>query len=735
MRTNLSKDPKALLLLIFCISVTVKALVSLKFQGPYIFLDEVAYAKIAENFFSSQGSSLPQFYPFILSIAYIFSREQSVAYHIILFLNCILSALAVFPSYIILNKYCSRNYSLISSLAIVTLPSMTIYNFAIMAENLFISLFIFSLWFLIEAYEKKRPVWIALAISSVLLIFLTKRTGVFMVLGLLASFVHYEIGGISIKDGISKINKAEIAFSMGLLILSAVATYVILNTKSNLYHFMIGEIFLFNMYIPRVLSIFSDVSSLISFLSLFAHEIEYLIMTTYFATFVIMALFIIILFYKSHSKEIPSSSWFDLSCLKGDRALKSSFIYLLVSGFILVFVIAANMYISVSRLPEGYDYILMTNRADMELLGRYVDPLVPAIFLFGLIGLDRMRLAREDSKLKIISAIAAVFILLSLIFAVSFPYYASKGPDILTINYTKYLATIIPLWAIAPLVSAIFFLCLYLRIIDNRFKYLFLVSIILFSIITTASTVERTTLPASTFFTSQNSIGIYLEMHSNDSSIVLMDNEDDRRDPIMMSLTKFWTHAKFATRSTPEDPSGVYTDYARTRSYIISSKILPYEQVAYSSRGYLLYKPTKIKDCRSLYGFDMISGWHDMELWNGLPTSWMKGQANLTVYSDRDLPATLSFDMLSFHTKRELKIYYQDNLITLEDVPTNFVKVNLPIDLKYGANRVYLYAPEGCIRPVDIPALNIPDDRCVSFAVQNLSISQRIGNTSLPLVN
>lgn len=91
--------------------------------------------------------------------------------------------------------------------------------------------------------------------------------------------------------------------------------------------------------------------------------------------------------------------------------------------------------------------------------------------------------------------------------------------------------------------------------------------------------------------------------------------------------------------------------------------------------------------------------------------------------------------MISFYTKRELQISHKDNLITLENLPTSFVKVNVPIDLKRGANKVYFYAPQGCIRPIDIPELNIQDSRCVSVAVQNLSISKRKKNASIPIVS
>lgn len=125
-----------------------------------------------------------------------------------------------------------------------------------------------------------------------------------------------------------------------------------------------------------------------------------------------------------------------------------------------------------------------------------------------------------------------------------------------------------------------------------------------------------------------------------------------------------------------------------------------------------------------------------MELWDNVPTSWMTNNATLTMYSSRDLPAIMSFNVLSFYRPRDLQISYGDALTTLKSVPTSFVRVNMPIDLKQGSNRVRLYVPEGCSRPSDIPDLGAPfDRRCLGAAVQNLSICERIGNESLPLIS
>lgn len=195
-----TKNTEVLLVLSFVTLVLVKALLSLKFQSPWIFPDELAYAKVAGDIFGSVhlvdaiGSiSLPWVYSLLLSIAYRSSANMSVVYHKMLLINCFLSSLIIFPSYFIVSKYCSKSFGFMSAITIATLPSLTLYTFLLMTENLFVPLFAFSIWFLLEAYETQKPFWIALSILSVLMLFFTRHSGIFMIVGLAASFIYLNI--------------------------------------------------------------------------------------------------------------------------------------------------------------------------------------------------------------------------------------------------------------------------------------------------------------------------------------------------------------------------------------------------------------------------------------------------------------------------------------------------------------------------------------------------------------
>ena len=190
-----TKNPRALLMLAFCALVLAKAILSLRFQSPWLMPDEVAYAKMAGDILGPVYSGLPRGYPFLLSIAYFTSDNMGVVYHSMMLINCFLSSLILFPSFFILNKYCPGDFSFMGAVTVAALPSLTLYTFLLTTENLFVPLFVFSIWFLLEAYETEKPSWIFLAISSVLLLFFTRHTGIFMVIGMATSLVYYLLLG------------------------------------------------------------------------------------------------------------------------------------------------------------------------------------------------------------------------------------------------------------------------------------------------------------------------------------------------------------------------------------------------------------------------------------------------------------------------------------------------------------------------------------------------------------
>ena len=151
-----------------------------------------------------------------------------------------------------------------------------------------------------------------------------------------------------------------------------------------------------------------------------------------------------------------------------------------------------------------------------------------------------------------------------------------------------------------------------------------------------------------------------------------------------------------------------------------------------------------VSDNRRLYFFDMIgynkrieanspekiripiaskSGWYSIEDWSGTSTRWMQADATLMVISSENRTATMSLDTQSFYRNRTLEVSSGGTLAAQVVVPTSFLNVTMPLHLAKGANTVRLHVPEGCERPSDIKEMNNPDSRCLSVAVQNITIS------------
>lgn len=112
------------------------------------------------------------------------------------------------------------------------------------------------------------------------------------------------------------------------------------------------------------------------------------------------------------------------------------------------------------------------------------------------------------------------------------------------------------------------------------------------------------------------------------------------------------------------------------------------------------------------------SGWHGQEN----PHRWMQDNGAIFIYSDQNRTAILSLQAFSFYRPRTLDVYSGDKLVGQVAVPVSLINVSVPIHLAKGANTVRLHVPEGCERPSDKPKLNNPDSRCLSVAVQNLTV-------------
>jgi len=130
----------------------------------------------------------------------------------------------------------------------------------------------------------------------------------------------------------------------------------------------------------------------------------------------------------------------------------------------------------------------------------------------------------------------------------------------------------------------------------------------------------------------------------------------------------------------------------------------------------------RLKDI-SEYEILQANGWHGLESWNDIPCRWMLSDATFVVFSPDNRTANLSLRALSFFRPRTLAIYVGEELATQVAVPsTDSIDVTAPVMLAKGMNTMRLHVLEGCERPCDIKELNSLDCRCLSIAVQNITV-------------
>ena len=116
-------------------------------------------------------------------------------------------------------------------------------------------------------------------------------------------------------------------------------------------------------------------------------------------------------------------------------------------------------------------------------------------------------------------------------------------------------------------------------------------------------------------------------------------------------------------------------------------------------------------------------GWYGIETWDGTSTRWMENGSLITIYSPENRTATLGLNALSFYRNRTLEISSNGAHLARVAVPTGFVNVSMPMHLAKGENTIRLHVPDGCERPCDIKELNNADSRCLSIAMQNVTVT------------
>lgn len=455
------------------------------------------------------------------------------------------------------------------AITIATLPSLTLYTFLIMSENLFVPLFVFSIWFLLEAYETEKPFWIVLVISSVSLLFFARHTGIFMLAAMMFSFIYYLLFLEPPGDVRQKVLSKRTYIIFILLFISSLALFGLVLAGSD-------RISYFNWFYDRIkadgqmfLNLFGDVNSLKDYLVLLQNEIGYLIVASYFIFFYLAVKFFSDLFFASdrQSSHPSISGWFTSLVKERRQALKSVGIYYLLSSVILILTTTMSVY-----------------QEEREMVGRYIDPIIPGLFLFGLVGVYQMHKASEKPNYKKAILLASIF---SIIFFFNFPTPQGNALAIFHANFLK-IQCMAPNWIAYPALAVGFFLLLNLyKKLGGRWRIFFAI-LIIFSVCASAYTYYGELIYQSENNHAENQIGAYLNAHSSKDSLTIIDNEVLQNDWYFVAMTEFWTKSQIIYQPVEVNLSDLKSD--KKEIYMITSKVLPLKPLAVSTRGHYLYE-------------------------------------------------------------------------------------------------------------------------------------------------
>jgi O-antigen chain-terminating methyltransferase len=117
------------------------------------------------------------------------------------------------------------------------------------------------------------------------------------------------------------------------------------------------------------------------------------------------------------------------------------------------------------------------------------------------------------------------------------------------------------------------------------------------------------------------------------------------------------------------------------------------------------------------------AGFHTVSSDTGVPIRWLQSNATFTAFSPENCTGTLTLKASSVDVARTLEVHTKHGLAVRLAVGTAFEDFAVEVKLSKGMNVVRLHVPDGCAETYGRPSLNSPDGRCMSVAIQSLSLA------------
>lgn len=630
----------------FLIFVIIKIRLATNFSGPFIFPDETVYNSVAQNIvhgklYGKFGAFSPG-YPILMSLAYYVSDNSVIIYHMMLVISAIVSSTIIFPSYFILDKYCSKMVSILGAIAVSTSVSLNFFSSTLMTEVLFTPLFLFSIWFVLKSYETKDKKWALLASLSVVYLYITRPTGLAMLIAFVLTFIFYIIVNLKNERALVLIKNKKIIIISFVIFLSTwlmYSTYFVdihqpfndelrktynygsaydIKKYVDIYQPFTGEIrktqdsgpvsntteyigknqplngelnkthhnlsaYDFHKVTKHGTDSSVNIENLLTTGKLFINLINYLLVASYLFLFVIIYYIALLVTNKKSLKN---------------HTLSIPIFYALISSILLI----AS---TIMFLVEG--------GAEDRIIGRYIEPAIPIILIVGIIcisNFDQKILNKKNIFYFTLIGIPEILIM-PYIFAwdniilnvfndlqdnptlyaynVFYGYPSQKAFDIfynydITIPKQTISSYLLP----SSLMSGYFLVAMALITLsmkNKRYISLILAFIVLSSL---GFSIPLYHISVTKSNEGDNSITRYLANNTNDETIYLIDLANTYNDKRTEEYVYgFWNQGNVGYVNSGKIPPNVTEGYKET--YLISTRPLPYDIVAKDS-DFTLYR-------------------------------------------------------------------------------------------------------------------------------------------------
>ena len=167
------------LLTIFVVLFVVKVIISFLIPMPNAFSDDYAYLQMAKNFHDfgilevNNASPFPPLYSILISPLYLLNDTELI-YLLIKILNALISSAIIFPIFLIAKDFLNDKEAIKTSILISLIPTVFVFTFYVMSENIFFLLFTLSILFLYKLLITDKKIFILLAGFTIGLAYLSK---------------------------------------------------------------------------------------------------------------------------------------------------------------------------------------------------------------------------------------------------------------------------------------------------------------------------------------------------------------------------------------------------------------------------------------------------------------------------------------------------------------------------------------------------------------------------------